>query len=242
MDLYGLLRQFNAVGGIEKVGQSAFCFLMSLWQKSNELHWTREFTMTNTELIYRGGFKSEETLRRTRSKLQDLGFFEYKKPSNRKFCGTYILEFNLLKAFGYEKEDFSEASSLGSCEDSFGFSSEGSCEDINKSNITILSKQKEKDKKESDTFVSLIENYSENSLLKSSLEDFVEYRKSGKGKFTVQGLKLNLKTLSKLSESDAEKIAIVNQTIERGWTGFFPLKNVESKKGVNSDDWKFLDL
>ena len=62
-DLYSLLKQFNAIGGIAQTGQPGFCLLMALWQKANELNWANRFTMTNAELLYKAGFKCAKTLR-----------------------------------------------------------------------------------------------------------------------------------------------------------------------------------
>jgi hypothetical protein len=100
-DLYSLLKQFNAIGGMAQTGQPGFCLLMALWQKANELNWANRFTMTNTELIYKAGFKSEKTLIQVRNKVSQLGYFEYIRPKNRRQCGTYILEYNLLKLIDY---------------------------------------------------------------------------------------------------------------------------------------------
>ena len=84
---------------------------MALWQKANGLGWRDRFTMTNTELIYKAGFKSEKTLIQVRNKVSQLGYFEYIRPKNRRQCGTYILEYNLLKLIDYLPGVSSEVSS-----------------------------------------------------------------------------------------------------------------------------------
>jgi len=95
-DLYSLLKQFNAIGGMAEIGQSGFCLLMALWQKSNELNWANQFAMTNTELLYRSGYNSEKAMIEKRNRMMQLGYFKYIPPKNRRSCGTYILNFNLL--------------------------------------------------------------------------------------------------------------------------------------------------
>ncbi|GAW29382.1 DnaD domain-containing protein [Carboxydocella sp. ULO1] len=100
-DLYTLLKQFNAIGGMAEVGQPGFCLLMALWQKSNELNWAHQFTMTNAELLYKAGFNTVKNLIDVRNKLCQLGYFRYIKPTNRKKAGTYILNFNLLDLLNY---------------------------------------------------------------------------------------------------------------------------------------------
>lgn len=79
------------------------------------------------------------------------------------------------------------------------------------------------DRIKKETYVSIIEGYTDNPLLVSSLKDYVEMRKKQKA-FTTRALTLNLNELSKLTNYDEEKIAIVNQTVMNGWKGFFPLK------------------
>lgn len=96
-DLYSLLKQFNAIGGMAEIGQSGFCLLMALWQKANELNWTNQFTMTNVELLYRSGYNSEKALNEKRQKLVSLGYFKYVPPKNRRSCGTYIMNYNLVE-------------------------------------------------------------------------------------------------------------------------------------------------
>lgn len=98
-DLYSLLKQLNAIGGMGEIGQSGFCLLMALWQRANELNWTDQFTMTNAELLYKAGFNTEKTLIEKRNRLSQLGYFTYIAPKNRKQCGTYLMNYNLLDRF-----------------------------------------------------------------------------------------------------------------------------------------------
>lgn len=90
-----------------------------------------------------------------------------------------------------------------------------------------------------ETFVSLLDSYTNNSELRSALDGFVEMRKAMKG-FTPRALKLNLHKLDSLANSDEEKIQIVNQTVENGWKGFYSLKEPRSepsKKVAMPDYW-----
>ncbi|MFY9177756.1 MAG: hypothetical protein WAO47_01110 [Caldicoprobacterales bacterium] len=116
-DLYSLLKQFNAIGGMAETGQSGFCLLMALWQKANELKWRNKFIMTNAELMYRAGFKSEKTLIEVRNKLAKLGYFKYISPENREKCGIYILEFDLISLMDYLPEESVEVNSEVSNDD-----------------------------------------------------------------------------------------------------------------------------
>lgn len=78
----------------------------------------------------------------------------------------------------------------------------------------------------------IINSYTENEELQSSLIEFVKMRKLMKKPLTNRALSLLLtskKGLNGLASTDAEKIDIVQQSIMRGWLGFFPLKDDGSK-------------
>lgn len=83
----------------------------------------------------------------------------------------------------------------------------------------------------------IIADYTENVELRSSLMEFVKMRKMMKKPLTNKALSLLLtskKGLDGLASTDAEKIDIVQQSIMRGWMGFFPLKDKEEKRDTVS--------
>ena len=82
--------------------------------------------------------------------------------------------------------------------------------------------KKEKKKTEIDV---LIAEYTTNKILKETIYEFVKFRKSIKSPLTTRALKLALNKLSKLTNNDYEKIAILNESIMNGWKGVFELKN-----------------
>lgn len=74
----------------------------------------------------------------------------------------------------------------------------------------------------------IIASYTDNGELRSALVEFVKMRKMMKKPLTNKALSLLLtskKGLDGLASTDAEKIDIVQQSIMRGWMGFFPLKD-----------------
>ena len=91
---------------------------------------------------------------------------------------------------------------------------------------------KNKKKKKSE-FDDLIENYTENLELRETLYEFIKMRKTIKSTMTSNALKLMLNKLDKLSEVDAEKIEILNNSIMNCWKGIFPLKNTGDAYGSN---------
>ena len=88
---------------------------------------------------------------------------------------------------------------------------------------------KEKEEKEKrETYVSILDSYTSNDSLKSSLNDFVEMRKKMKG-FTTRAFKLALNKLDELTNDDEEKIKIVNQSVMNSWKSFYELKEESNK-------------
>lgn len=69
-------------------------------------------------------------------------------------------------------------------------------------------------------------------LLDSAFKDFIEMRKKMKSPLSDRAITLNINSLNKLSGGDNElAIEIINQTIMKGWKGFYPLKEETPKKG-----------
>lgn len=89
-----------------------------------------------------------------------------------------------------------------------------------------------------ETYVSLIDSYTNNEELKIELKHYVDMRIKMKG-FTVHALELKLKDLDKLAINESMKIEIVKQSIKKSWRGFFPLKNDSSGKKQSNDDLAF---
>lgn len=116
-DLYSLLKQFSVIGGMAEIGQPGFCLLMALWQKSNELNWANQFTMTNTELLYRSGYASEAAMIAKRNTLKQLGYLDYIPPKKSRSCGTYVLNFDLIKSRSENSNDYFKQSHSGAIND-----------------------------------------------------------------------------------------------------------------------------
>ena len=84
---------------------------------------------------------------------------------------------------------------------------------------------KDKDKDKDKCFPSYEEKHKGASALDVALNDFAEMRKKMRKPLTDRALALTLSELEKLAPGDDEKkIAILNQSIQRGWQGVFPLK------------------
>jgi hypothetical protein len=90
-------------------------------------------------------------------------------------------------------------------------------------------KEPKERKKPAETYDSIIDGFTEDEPLRDALREFLRYKvataRRKKSEFTNYALKQNLGKLRNLADNPRDMIAIVNQTLERGWSGFFPLKS-----------------
>lgn len=96
----------------------------------------------------------------------------------------------------------------------------------NTDNNTVSNKKERKSKSKS--YDEQIAEYTGNEELQDALKAFIQMRSFIKSPVTEHGLKLLLNKLTKISRNDAEKIAIVNNSIENNWKGFYGLKKESS--------------
>lgn len=96
----------------------------------------------------------------------------------------------------------------------------------NTDNNTVSNKKERKSKSKS--YDEQIAEYTGNEELQDALKAFIQMRSFIKSPVTEHGLKLLLNKLTKISRNDAEKIAIVNNSIENNWKGFYKLKEETS--------------
>lgn len=94
-----------------------------------------------------------------------------------------------------------------------------------------------------ENFDSIIQKSTESTELRESLVEFVKFRKLIKKPMTNKALELIIAKLNKLGASDRERVAILNQSIERGWAGVFSLKDEEPQgKGYQVDPRKLYNM
>lgn len=84
------------------------------------------------------------------------------------------------------------------------------------------------------------ENHFSNDL-ENTIKDFIDMRKAIKKPMTTKALELLIKNLKKLTNSEEEQIAILNQSIEHGWQTVYPLKQIEKNKKMSSYEQRKYD-
>lgn len=95
-------------------------------------------------------------------------------------------------------------------------------------NNTVNNKKERKSKSKS--YDEQIEEYTGNEELQNALKAFLQMRSFIKKPMTEYALKLMLKKLDEIGNTDDAKIAILNQSITNNWQGIFPLKNEYTKQ------------
>lgn len=98
----------------------------------------------------------------------------------------------------------------------------------NTDNNTVSNKKERKSKSKS--YDEQIAEYTGNEELQDALKAFIQMRSFIKKPLTEYALKLMLKKLDEIGNTDDAKIAILNQSITNNWQGIFPLKNEYTKQ------------
>ena len=91
--------------------------------------------------------------------------------------------------------------------------------------IRINKKEKNKKRK---TFEDVFAENNFSEKLENAIKDFIDMRKTIKKPMTTKALELLIKNLEKLTNSEDEKIEILNQSIVHGWQTVYPLKQYDS--------------
>lgn len=114
----------------------------------------------------------------------------------------------------------------------------------NDKNIRTKEEKKVSKKVNNKSFDDLIDNYTSNVQLREELKNHLAVRKQKKGALTNRAIELSFSTLDKLTEKiavndvetiDRAKIKIVQQSILKGWVGFFEVKDTTSWKAKDEN-------
>lgn len=121
----------------------------------------------------------------------------------------------------------------------------------NDNEVENENKKKVSKKVKKDSFDELINSYTSNEQLREELKNHLAVRKAKKGALTNRAIELSLKELDRLTEKlpandveliDENKIKIVQQSIVKGWVGFFELKEYTVYKPNNKSNNIFAEI
>lgn len=177
----------------------------------------------------------EKTISRWTTKLAEKGYIEVRVIRNAQ---NAILRRNItLKVFNTPRDK-----NVPTWGQKCPYPTDKNVPDNNTSNNN-KKVSKEQSSKPVENFDSIIEKSTESTELRDSLIEFVKFRKLIKKPMTNKALELIIAKLNKLGSSDRERVAILNQSIERGWAGVFSLKDEEPQsKGYQPDPRKLYNM
>ena len=181
-----------------------------------------EFVTSLNSLSRETGY-SVSIVRNTLEKLKKHDFLTYQSTNKNR-----LIRINNWGKYQDKKEDDNKQEDKQLASDSQAPSKQLATNKNDKNDKNEKKNSKEK-------FEVIINSYTENDDLKKSILEFVEYRKSIKKNLTELALNKLLNKLSKISESDLQKIEIINNSIVNGWSGVFEL-NEKQKKDIEESE------
>lgn len=219
----------SSMGLVPPVAQALYFRLFLI---NNRAGWTEWFGATNQRLMLEVGLNSAHTLIENRNLLKRLGFIEFKQ--GKKGQPTlYRLNDMCEEKGAFNALNTAPQTALKTASNSALNTAPQTAHIYRQETMT---KTKTKRNTKEKALASFLESYTDNAELLEALRGFVEMRREKGRSLTKRALRLNLSKLDKLSSTDEEKIAIVNETVMRGWLGFFPLKQEVKQHGAGRND------
>ena len=110
-------------------------------------------------------------------------------------------------------------------------------------NVQSMSDKSKSKSKSKNIYTSVVDGFTDNQDLKTSIYDFIEMRKLIKKPMSEQAVKIMLNKLSKLASDDETQIKILEQSIEHSWQSVYELKEEKKVNGikVNKEEDDILD-
>lgn len=147
------------------------------------------------------------------AKLRELGYIELAHfDGRRRFLRSCLVKSTSLHSKKYEADS----------------------EKVRAINIdnNIVNNINKKERRKEKTFEEIFEERQIKGELKKAFVELIKSRKLNNRKMTDRALELSINKVRRMSQDEETQIAIINQSIENGWQGLFPLKEVKSTKTV----------
>jgi hypothetical protein len=248
MNYIDLLNRFYNFLQCNQVSNNAQLLYYTLLQINNKCGWSEWFSRTNVSLA---GLMciSENTMKRAREELKELGLIDVMPSPKRRGCTQYrilccVNEYQTSREMEVQIDvqtdtqiDIQADTQIDTQVDTqidtqvdtqIDTQIDTQTNSINK----LKQKQRHKPKSVSNDTP---ERYAQNEEVDKAFKAFVEYRKSIKAPMTERAIQLAVKKLEDLAPGDpSAQTAILNQSVLNGWKGLFPLKDgAEGKKATS---------
>ncbi len=211
------IRAFYELVNVKPLSTGQIALWHALMHINNKAGWSEWFSVPGITLELLTGL-SRSAILKNRNALKQVGLIEFKT------SGTRAASYRLIPQFDETIANSTQDSVQDSAQRSAQDSTQNSAQDSAR-----LNKQKQKLKLSKEKAKKKIAAFTTDAALRTALFCFCEIRLGMKTPFTENALDLLLKKLTELEESEEGRLAVVQQSIERGWSGFFPLKKDTQK-------------
>ena len=228
MNYIAEIKAFYDLVQVKQLSTGQIALWNALMYINNKCAWIEWFTVPNILLELNTGMSRSGVLK-ARNSLKQLGLIDFKTN------GTKATNYKIMTMSKSTQE-----SSQDSTQDGKQVGVQDSKQDsntLNKLKETKLDNTKKEIKKKS--FDDVFSEKNVTKELQKVLKDFMDMRKTIKKPMTSKALELLIDKVRKMSNDEMIQIAILNQSIERGWQTVYPLN---SKKDVNYEQRQYRDF
>lgn len=221
---------------------------IALWHAlmyiNNKCSWNKWFSVSNQTLELYTGLE-RTTIFRSRNKLKQLNLIDFKAN------GTKATSYKLISCCTVQQDTQQETPQITNTRCTVQQETQQETQQVTQQETQrvthTLNKQKETKQKEtkkvskkekiSDYNSIILENFQDEKLI-ATVYEFIKMRKLIKAPLTNRALELLIRKLKSMSNSDSERIAILEQSIGNSWKGVFELKG-EIKIRQQTHDYNY---
>lgn len=202
MNYIDALNGFYDLIQCNQVSANAQLLYYTLLQINNRCGWAEWFQRTNVSLCGMMNM-GEKAMMNARNELKQFGLIAFVTSKRRGECTKYCILYRTKEGTKEVQTQHKRSTE------------EAQTADINK--------QKQREKQKSNA-KALQESYSDHPALNQEIKNFIAFRKTMKKPMSQHAVDLLMKHLNQLSPDPEMQVRILEQSIERGWTGVFPLR------------------
>ena len=219
MNYIAEIKAFYDLVQVKQLSTGQIALWNALMYINNKCAWIEWFTVPNILLELNTGMSRSGVLK-ARNSLKQLGLIDFKTN------GTKATNYK-MNTIAKSTQESNQDSTQGSKQDGKQVGTQDSKQDSNTLNKLNETKQNEISKKEikKKSFDDVFSEKNVTEELQKVLRDFIDMRKTIKKPMTSKALELLIDKVRKMSNDELIQIAILNQSIERGWQTVYPLKN-----------------
>ncbi len=246
MNYIDLLNRFYNLLQCNQISNNAQLLYYTLLQINNKCGWSEWFSRTNVSLA---GLMciSENTMKRAREELKELGLIDVMPSPKRRGCTQYrilhcVNEYQTNSGIDAQIDTQTDAQIDTQTDTQIDTQTDTQIDTQTNTQTDTqtnsINKQKQKHKHKPKSVSSdTPERYVQNEEVDKAFRAFVEYRKSIKATMTERAIQLAIKKLEELAPGDpSAQTAILNQSVLNGWKGLFQLKDgAERKKAASGN-------